>query len=110
MKFLNIYFLITKYQGWARDRDVSDLRQSRDLSMVSSRSRLGAQPKRLGLVSVSTVDVSSRFRPFRSRAQNIFFFTQISLRWFESQPSKTHSNSQQLFRAEYRFYFMYYRA
>ena len=38
--------------------DVSVLRRSRDLSKVSSRSRLGHVGKRLGLVSVSGAKVS----------------------------------------------------
>ena len=41
-----------KQQGWARDRDVSISRQSRDLSMVSSRCSARTSRPRLGLESL----------------------------------------------------------
>ena len=45
-------------QGCGLGLDVSVSRRSRDLSKVSSRSRLGHVGKRLGLVSVSGAKVS----------------------------------------------------
>ena len=47
-----------KFQGCGLGLDVSVSRRSRDLSKVSSRSRLGHVGKRLGLVSVSGAKVS----------------------------------------------------
>ena len=49
---------VTLGQGCGLGLDVSVSRRSRDLSKVSSRSRLGHVGKRLGLVSVSGAKVS----------------------------------------------------
>ena len=51
-------FQMSVYQGCGLGLDVSVSRRSRDLSKVSSRSRLGHVGKRLGLVSVSGAKVS----------------------------------------------------
>ena len=48
----------TRRQGCGLGLDVSVSRRSRDLSKVSSRSRLGHVGERLGLVSVSGAKVS----------------------------------------------------
>ena len=81
-----------KTKGW--DRDETETSRSRDRSMVWSRCSAHTSRFRLSLsqISVSTLQVLSP-RPI---------FTQIILWWFEPQPSKTHSNRQQLFHAECR--------
>ena len=79
------------YQGCGLGLDVSVSRRSRDLSKVSSRSRLGHVGKRLGLVSVSGAIRSRswpRSRQFRSRAQvpanHIFLVWKFELHHIET--------------------------
>ena len=58
LRILGLTTLETRFQGCGLGLDVSVSRRSRDLSKVSSRSRLGHVGKRLGLVSVSGAKVS----------------------------------------------------